>query len=441
MSETLERLKGSLLGGSKSNDGQPSALRTIRTKPEFHDISKFAEYKEFETTEWFYGKQKFEWNLFREHLGVSGAEVSIDGRQMINFSSYNYLDLAGDQRVLDAAKMAIDNYGVSTGSGRMITGEIPIHQEFEHELCDMFGSEEAVVSVGGYSTNAFTIGYIARKQDLIIYDELIHNSALVGSKISGARRLTFPHNDIDALDDLLKEHRAKYERVLVLIEGVYSMDGDIPDVPRTIEVAKRHKALIMVDEAHSIGVIGPKGLGVLDYFPELKASDIDMLFGSMSKSFATCGGYVAGARPVISILKHYAPGVLLYGASPTPANTAAGLASLRIMRSEPDRALKLQSNAAYFIEKAQAAGLDTGMSADSGVVPIMIGSSEQALWLSVKLFESNICTYPMMFPVVPRGQARLRFFVNCAHTAEQIDHTVEKLTALLKEVPRDRGLF
>ncbi|MFK8082105.1 MAG: aminotransferase class I/II-fold pyridoxal phosphate-dependent enzyme [Granulosicoccus sp.] len=441
MSETLERLKGSLLGGTKSGDGQPSALRTIRTKPEFHDISKFPEYKEFETTEWFYGKQKFEWNLFREHLGVSGAEVSIDGRQMINFSSYNYLDLAGDQRVLDAAKEAIDNYGVSTGSGRMITGEIPIHQEFEHELCDMFGSEEAVVSVGGYSTNAFTIGYIARKQDLIIYDELIHNSALVGSKISGARRLTFPHNDVEALDDLLKEHRDKYERVLVLIEGVYSMDGDIPDVPRIIEVAKRHKALIMVDEAHSIGVIGPRGLGVLDYYPELKASDIDMLFGSMSKAFATCGGYVAGARPVISILKHYAPGVLLYGASPTPANTAAGLASLRIMRSEPERARRLQSNAAYFIEKAKAAGLDTGMSGDSAVVPIMIGSSEQALWLSVKLFESNICTYPMMFPVVPRGQARLRFFVNCAHTTEQIDHTVEKLTALLKEVPRDRGLF
>lgn len=441
MSEALERLKGSLLGGSKATDGQKSAQRRIRTKPEFHDISKFAEYKEFETTEWFYGKQKFEWNLFREHLGISGAEVSIDGRQMINFSSYNYLDLAGDARVRDAAKEAIDNYGVSTGSGRMITGEIPIHQEFERELCDMLGAEEAVVSVGGYSTNAFTIGYMARMQDLIIYDELIHNSALIGSKISGARRLSFPHNDIEALDDLLKENRDKYERVLVLIEGVYSMDGDIPNVPRIIEVAKRHKALVMVDEAHSIGVIGPRGLGVLDYFPELKASDIDLLFGSMSKSFATCGGYVAGARPAISILKHYAPGVLLYGASPTPANTAAGLASLRIMQQEPERAQQLQSNAAYFIEKAKAAGMDTGMSADSGVVPIMIGSSEQALWLSVKLFESNICSYPMMFPVVPRGQARLRFFVNCAHTKDQLDHTVEKLSALLKEVPRDRGLF
>lgn len=440
MSSTLERLKGSLLGSTANGENAP-VLRKIRTKPEFHDIAKFPEHKEFEQTAWFYKQQKYEWNLFREHMGVSGARVDIDGRNFINFSSYNYLDLAGDQRVLDAAKTAIDDHGVSTGSGRMITGEIPIHQEFERELCDVFGTEDAVVSVGGYSTNAFTIGYIARKQDLIIYDELIHNSALIGSKISGARRLTFPHNDIDALDDLLKEHRAHYERVLVLVEGVYSMDGDIPDIPRIVEVAKSHKALIMVDEAHSMGVIGPRGLGVLDHFPELDAKDIDLLFGSMSKSFATCGGYVAGGKPVVAILKHYAPGVLLYGASPSPANTAAGLESLRIMRREPERALGVQSNAAYFIKRANAAGFDTGLSAGSGVVPIMIGSSEQALWLSVKLFEKNICTYPMMFPIVPRDQARLRFFISCAHDEQQIDHTIDTLVELRKDMPRDRGLF
>jgi len=161
----------------------------------------------------------------------------------------------------------------------------------------------------------------------------------------------------------------------------------------------------------------------------------------MSKSFATCGGYVAGARPVISILKHYAPGVLLYGASPTPANTAAGLQSFKIMREEPERAQRVRSNAAYFIEKAKAVGLNTGLSEGSGVVPLMIGSSEQALWLSVKLFEQNICTYPMMFPVVPRGEARLRFFISSAHTTEQIDHTFETLATLLQKLPRDRGLF
>lgn len=445
MSSTMERLKSNLLRKSGGDAGQADApsnkARKVPFKPEYLDVTKFPEYKELSRTEWYYNRSKFEWNLFREHLGVSGASVHIDGREMINFSSYNYLDLAGDPRVTEAAKKAIDDFGVSTGSGRMITGEVSLHRNFEEEISEMLGTEDAVVSVGGYSTNAFTIGYVARQQDLIIYDELIHNSALIGSKITGARRLAFPHNDIEALDRMLAEHRGSYERCLVLIEGVYSMDGDIPDVPRIVEVAKRHKALIMVDEAHSMGVIGPRGLGVLDYFPELKGSDIDMLFGSMSKAFATCGGYVAGSKPLIGILKHYAPGVLLYGASPTPPNTAAGLEALRIMQKEPERATRLQKNAAYFIEKAQEAGFDTGPSKDSGVVPVMIHSSEQALWYSVKLFERNICTYPMMFPVVPRNEARLRFFVTTGHTQEQIDHTIATLVDLRNDVPADRGLF
>ena len=446
MTSPVERLKSNFLRRDKTpasadNIAAETIARDIKFKPEFLDVSKFPEHKELEQSRWFYGKSKYEWNLFREHLGISGATVHIDGRDFINFSSYNYLDLAGDERLLSAAKKAIDDFGVSTGSGRMITGEVSLHREFEEELCDTFGTEDAVVSVGGYSTNAFTIAYIARQQDLIVYDELIHNSALLGSKASGARRISFAHDDNDALDRVLAEHRGKYERCLVILEGVYSMDGDIPDIPRAIEVAKKHNALVMVDEAHSMGVIGPRGLGVLDYFPELKAADIDLLFGSMSKSFATCGGYVAGGKPVVGILKHYAPGVLLYGASPTPANTAAGLAALRVMKQEPERAVRLQKNAAYFIKKANSAGFGTGPSKDSGVVPIMIGSSEQALWYSVKLFERNICTYPMMFPVVPRNEARLRFFVTTAHTEAQIDHTIDLLAELKKDVPRDRGLF
>ena len=447
MESTVDRLKSRMLGRNKGQASESagatveSVAKDVRFKAEFLDPAKFPEYKELERSKWYYDRSKFEWNLFREHLGISGATVNIEGREMINFSSYNYLDLAGDQRLLDAAKQAVDDFGVSTGSGRMITGEVSLHREFEEELCDTFGTEDAVVSVGGYSTNAFTIAYIARQQDLIIYDDLIHNSAMLGAKASGARRISFKHNDNDALDQILKEHRGKYERCLVILEGVYSMDGDIPDIPRAIEVAKKHNALVMVDEAHSMGVIGPRGLGVLDYFPELKATDIDLLFGSMSKAFATCGGYVAGAKPIIGILKHYAPGVLLYGASPTPANTAAGLAALRAMRAEPERALNLQKNAAYFIAKAKAENFSTGPSKDSGVVPIMIGSSEQALWYSVKLFERNICTYPMMFPVVPRGEARLRFFVTTAHTEQQIDHTIETLVELRKSVPADRGLF
>lgn len=441
MSTNLERLKARFIKQEPSEDVAHASRRKINLKPEHYDFAKFPEHREYETMLWYYDQNNFEFNIFREHLGVSGALVDIDGRRMVNYSSYNYLDLAGDQRARDAAKKAIDDFGVSTGSGRAITGEVSLHGEFERELCEVTGAEDAVVSVGGYSLNAFTIGYLCRSQDLIIYDELIHNSALAGSKMSGAKRLVFPHNDYDALDRLLAEHRGYHERAIVLVEGVYSMDGDIPDIPRIVEIKNRHKALLMVDEAHSMGVIGPRGLGVLDHFSDLRAKDIDILFGSMSKSMATCGGYVAGPKPLIRILKQYAPGVLLYGAAPTPANTAAGLAALRIMRAEPERARNLRANAAHFIERANAAGFDTGSSKGSAVVPLMIGSSEQSLWLSVKLFEENICVFPMIFPIVPRDKARLRFFINTAHTEEDIDHTVARITELREKMPADRGLF
>ncbi len=340
----------------------------------------------------------------------------------------------------DAAKQAIDTFGTSTGSGRAITGEISLHQQFEHEICDVLGAEDAVLSVGGYSTNAFAIGYLARSQDLIIYDELIHNSALAGCRLTTARRFSFPHNDYAALERILAEHRGMYERAFVLVEGVYSMDGDIPDIPRIIDIKKRYHALLMVDEAHSMGVIGPRGLGVVDYF-QLNGRDIDIHYGSMSKAFGTCGGYVAGPKPLVAILKYYAPGVLLYGAAPTPANTAAGLEALRIMRAEPERALRVQSNARHFVARAKVHGLDTYQSHDSGVVPIMMRDSEQALWMSAQLFKRGICAYPMIFPVVPRDKSRLRFFINTNHTTDQINHTVDLVASLWKETPPPTGLM
>lgn len=441
MSSTLDRLKADFLSPDSTEASASPKRQKLRMVPEYYRFDKFPEYRDYATMLWYYNQNNLEMNLFREHLGTSGAHVRVGNRDMINFSSYNYLGLAGHPRVIEAARAAVSEYGTSTGAGRAVSGEIGLHAEFERELCKVTGAEDAVVSVGGYSTNAFTISYLARSNDLIVYDELVHNSALIGSKNSGARRLTFPHGDLDALDDLLAEHREYYERCFVLIEGVYSMDGDIPDIPAIVKIKNRHHALLMVDEAHSMGVIGPRGLGVLDYFPQLKASDIDILFGSMSKAFATCGGYVAGSKELVSILKQYAPGILLYGAAPTPANTAAGLESLRIMQEDPGRAERLRDNAAYFIKVAQDAGFDTSDSRDSAVVPVMFKSSEQTLWLSVKLFERNICSYPMMYPIVPREKSRLRFFINAEHTHEDIDHTIATLTELWKEVPADRGLL
>ncbi len=437
---SFDRLRNSMNLCNESGDSKPGPARVVPLKPSFYDFAQFPEYKDFTTMEWYYEKQKYTKNQFLPHVGSSDATVQLSGRELINFSSYNYLALACDPRVKAAAKQAIDDFGTSTGSGRSITGEVDLHQQFEQEIAQVLGTEDAVLSVGGYSTNAFTIGYLARPQDLIVYDELVHNSALVGCKMTTARRFSFPHNDYDALDRLLAEHRNKYERTIILVEGVYSMDGDIPNLPRLIEVKKRHHALLMVDEAHSMGVIGPRGLGVTDYFP-IAGSDIDILYGSMSKAFGTCGGYVAGPKPLVAILKNYAPGVLLYGASPTPANTAAGLATLRLMQSEPDRVQRLRANADYFREQAKVAGLDTYNSKDSGVVPIMTPDSEVALWLSIQLFDAGVCAFPMLYPIVPRDKSRLRFFINCNHTREQIDYTIQCIDTNLRRAPKSKGVM
>ena len=438
LKSSLEKLKKDLR--LNCCEREPAKAPAITVQPAFYDFAQFPEYQDYARMLWYYDKQNYTKNQFLPHLGGSDATVQIGDRSIINFSSYNYLALAYDERVKAAAQQAIESFGTSTGSGRSITGEVGVHQEFERELCDVLQCDDAVVSVGGYSTNAFTIAYLCRPQDLILYDELIHNSALAGCKMTPARRFSFPHNDYDALERLLQQHRGQFERTLILAEGVYSMDGDIPDVPRLIEIKNRYKALLMVDEAHSMGVIGPRGLGVTDYF-NIPGREIDILFGSMSKSFGTCGGYVAGPEPLVAILKYYAPGVLLYGAAPTPANTAAGLASLRIMRSEPERAMRLQQNAAYFIERAKAAGLDTYRSKDSAVVPIMMRDSELALWMSVKLFDQGVCTYPMLYPIVPRDKSRLRFFINTNHTHEQLDYTIDSIAANLRIAPKSKGVF
>ncbi|TDN70713.1 aminotransferase class I/II-fold pyridoxal phosphate-dependent enzyme [Paraburkholderia sp. BL10I2N1] len=442
----VERLRARLLGkaGTERPDAQASALRAVSTRvkpgPEHYDFAQFPELREYTSTRWYYDKQGYEWNMFREHVGVASAEAEVAGRRVINFSSYNYLDLAGDPRVQEAARKAIDDFGTSTGSGRIIMGEIPIFAEFEREVADVLGVEDAVLGVSGYGTNVATIGYLARRQDLILYDELVHNSMLTGAKLSGARRFAFAHNDYDALERLLVEHRGHFERVLILTEGVFSMDGDIPDIHRLIEIKKRHHALLMVDEAHSMGVIGARGLGVVDHFG-LNGADIDIHYASMSKAFATIGGYVAGRKELITMLKYYAPGLGLYIASPMPANAAAGLAALRIMRAEPGRARRAVDNAAHFRTRAREAGLSTGLSDGSAVVPVMLADAELALWMSARLFDNNVFAFPMIFPVVPRDAARLRFFINTAHTREQIDRTIRLLVELKAAAPASKGLF
>mgnify|MGYP001181013797 CR=1 FL=1 len=370
---------------------------------------------------------------FSAHEGVSDHITHIDGKAYINFSGYNYLGLSGHPEVSAGAKAAIDRYGTSVSASRIVSGEIPLHRELEQALAHIHGTEDAVALVSGYSTNVAVIGHLFGPTDLLLHDSLIHNSVLTGCQLSGARRLPFPHNDWEALDTLLEEHRSQHQRVLIIIEGVYSMDGDIPDLPHFIEVKRRHKCLLMVDEAHAAGVIGPRGFGSHDHF-DIDSSDVDIWMGTLSKSFASCGGYICGSNALVSNLKYNAPGAVLFSVGISPANTGAALAAATIMIREPQRAERLRARAALFLERAKLRGLDTGPSAGTAVVPIILGNSIRCLQLSHTLARAGISVHPIMYPAVPEASSRLRFFITSHLTEAEVTYTVDTLAHAIATV-------
>jgi 8-amino-7-oxononanoate synthase len=360
---------------------------------------------------------------FKVHEGVNNDTTLIDGQKLINYSSYNYVGMSGDPAVSQAAKAAVDCYGTSVSASRVASGERPLHCELERELADLVGIEDCIVYIGGHATNVTTIGHLFGPDDLILHDSLSHNSIIQGCKLSGARRLPFPHNDWQALDEVLRDQRRRYKRVLVVIEGIYSADGDIPNLPKFIEVKKRHKAFLMVDEAHSIGVLGKHGRGIGEHFG-VHPSDVDLWMGTLSKSFASCGGYIAGCKAVVEYLKYTAPG-FVFSAGISPPNTAAALAAIRVLKAEPERVARLHERAKLFLELCREQELNTGTSKDSPVIPIIVGNSLQCIQLSHALFKRGINVQPMIYPAVEENAARLRFFIVSTHTEEQIRFTVD----------------
>jgi 8-amino-7-oxononanoate synthase len=369
--------------------------------------------------------------FFRPHQGVAGAVTTIEGRSYLNYASYNYLELSGDPEVSGAAKEAIDRYGTSVSASRLVSGERPVHRALEEALAAHYGVDAAIALVSGHATNVTAIGYLFGPRDLILHDELIHNSILQGVALSGARRLPFAHNDWSGLEALLREQRHHFERVLIVIEGLYSMDGDFPDLPRSIELKKKYKAFLMVDEAHSLGVMGPKGGGIREHFG-VDGTEVDIWMGTLSKTLAGCGGYIAGETALVEHLKFLAPG-FLYSVGMSPPLAAASLAALQILAREPQRVQALQDNGRLFLELAREAGIDTGTCEGLAVIPVITGSSIRAARLSAALFGRGINVLPILYPAVPEKAARLRFFVSCRHTAAQIRKTVQ---ALVEELDR-----
>ncbi len=419
------------------------ALATEEIPPEHYDVARFPE--------WTALARDAQW---QELLGASnpyflasepllGRRVRLNGRELIDFASYDYLGLASDPRVTAAAKEAIERYGTSVSGSRLVSGERPLHQELEQGLAAWLGTEEAVVFVSGHATNVTVIGHLLGPHDLVLHDALAHNSIVQGCRLSGARRLAFPHNDADALDRLLTNLRGHYRRALVAIEGLYSMDGDVPDLPRFVEIKRRHKALLLVDEAHSLGVLGEHGRGIGEHVGELEGyglqasgcgrslesearspRGVDLWMGTLSKALASCGGYIAGRRELVQYLKYTAPG-FVYSVGISPPNAAAALEALRVLEAEPRRVQTLHQRAASFVRLAKQRGLDVGRCQDTPVVPILVGDAAACLRLWQALVERGILSQPILPPAVPAASSRLRFFVTATHSAQQIREAVK----------------
>lgn len=362
---------------------------------------------------------------FKTHEGVADATTMIGGKSYINFSSYNYLGLSGDARVNQAAKDAIDRYGTSASASRLVAGERPIQRELEEAIADLYEVDDCIVFVSGHATNVTTISTLFGPKDLIVHDSLIHNSVFEGIKLSGATRRAFNHNDPESLERILTEIRGNFERTLIVIEGLYSMDGDIPDLPRFIDIKQRYKAFLMVDEAHSLGVLGETGRGIREHFGQA-GSAVDIWMGTLSKAFAGCGGYIAGEKALVEHLKYAAPG-FVYSVGIGPAMAAASLAAIRIMLDEPERLSQLRKNACLFFERARASAIDTGLSHGYAVIPVVIGNSLKAVKLTEKLFQKGVNVQPIIHPAVEEKAARLRFFLSCHHDENQINTAIEAL--------------
>jgi 8-amino-7-oxononanoate synthase len=368
--------------------------------------------------------------FYRSFDGVNANRASMEGVDLINFCSYNYLGMSGHPSVSKAAADAIATYGTSVSASRLVSGERPLHSALEAELSSWMGAQETLVFVGGFSTNEDVIGHLMGEDDLILYDSLIHSSVQQGARLSRATVLPFPHNNLDALENILARRRASARQVLIIVEGVYSMDGDIPDLARLIDMKRRHNCLIMVDEAHSMGVLGATGRGIAEY-SGINAGDVDIWMGTLSKSFASCGGYIAGSHELVTYLRHTAPG-FVYSVGLAPPLAAAALEALKQMRAHPETVTQLQARAALFHERAQEAGLDIGdANPDAAVVPIMVGESKKAIELCRALLQKGVLALPIGFPAVPENKARLRFFISSTHSEDEIKLAVDAVAEAL----------
>lgn len=370
--------------------------------------------------------------FFIPHSGVAANTVRLHGQSFVNYTSYNYLGSNGHPQIREAVAAAVDEYGTSVSASRLVGGEIPLHRELELALADLLGVQDSLVLVGGHATNVTILGWLFGEEDLILHDALAHNSLIQGAILSRAQRRAFRHSDLEHLRGLLTRLRGRHRHVLLVVEGVYSMDGDICPLPGLLDLAEEFDCMIMVDEAHSIGVLGPGGRGVAAHFG-IDPERIDLHMGTLSKAFNSCGGYLAGSAQFVDWLRFNLPG-FVFSVGMSPANTAAALESVRLCVANPQWQDELRQVSRTFLDRLRALGADTGLAAGTPVVPLITGDSPAAERLSRQLLSRGVHVAPIMHPAVSDDAARLRFFLSRAHTPDDLDLTFDALAQVLDPV-------
>ena len=354
------------------------------------------------------------------------AEFEAQGKHFVSFANYDYLGLANHPRIREEAKREIDGLGIGALASRLVGGERTTHKPFEAEIAEFLGMESALTLVSGYLSNVTTIAWLmSGKRDAIFIDELAHNSIVAGADGAPAQVEKFRHNDLDHLDHLLARHREEYRNVLIVVEGVYSMDGDTADLPRLLAIKEKYKVWLLVDEAHSLGVLGATGRGLAEH-QGVDPARIDLIVGTMSKTLASCGGYVCGKKQVIDWFRYTLPG-FVYSVGLSPVILAAARTALRLMQEETWRIAKLADNAELFRTVAHEAGFSTGPAIGRGVVPILFSSDIETMWASQHLLENGYYVPPVVRIGVPKDGPRLRFFFSANHSEAEIRGVIQML--------------
>ncbi len=378
---------------------------------------------------------------FRLIESEAGPVMEIEGREVIMLGSNNYLGLTGDERVRQGAREALDHYGTALTGSRFMNGTTPLHVELEKELADWMQTEDALAFTTGYQANVGCLGAILEPADTVICDSGNHASILDGCKLSGAKLRPFRHNRMDKLEKMLARAAADGGGVLVVVDGVFSMEGDVCDLPRIVELCRAHGARLMVDEAHGAGVLGARGAGACELFG--LEDQVDLRMGTFSKSLASCGGFIAGPADVIEYLR-ISSRSFIFSASAVPAAVGAALAALRVIRTEgPQLFEALLDNADYLREGLRQLGLKLiepgalpdGTTATTPVVPVIVGDDWQAVLLWKGLFEAGVYTNVAIHPAVPPGGALLRTSLMATHERSHLDRALETIARTIEGFP------